>query len=158
MAHDPTLAGSEPLTYLVYTSTPTRTMLPEDLESILMTARANNLSAGITGLLILRDDCFIQFLEGPPHQIDALMESIAVDDRHHRMRVLLSETTTARSFADWRMGFATPKPPRDTGVEGVRDSFLDLTMSEDYAVVRQAAQDFSIWFAVKEAGAIPVHR
>lgn len=151
MAHDLAQAGPEVLTYLVYTSTPTRTMLPEDLESILLTARSHNLGADITGLLILRDDCFIQFLEGPPREIEALMKSIAADDRHHQVRVVLSETTDTRSFADWRMGFATPKPPRDLGVEGVRDSFMDLTLSEDYGVVRQAAQDLSMWFTVKEA-------
>lgn len=87
MAPDLTPVDPSPLTYLVYISAPTRTMRPEDLESILLTARAHNLSADITGLLILRDDCFIQFLEGPPREIDALMESILADDRHHRVRV-----------------------------------------------------------------------
>ncbi|WP_314037669.1 BLUF domain-containing protein [Dietzia sp. CH92] len=141
------------LKYLVYTSTASREMRPEDFESILRTARERNRRVGITGVLLFRDDCFIQFLEGPPAEIDALLDDIAGDDRHERLRVLLTETTTERSFADWRMGFGTPRSTRSTGTDGVRDSFIDLTAGEDEGVVRQAAEDFSIWFKVRERSA-----
>ncbi|MCD2262705.1 BLUF domain-containing protein [Dietzia aurantiaca] len=143
-------SGTGDLKYLVYSSVATRPMSHTDLESILFTARRHNLQAGITGALLYRSNCFIQFLEGPPSEIDSLMESICVDDRHARVRVLVVERAVERSFADWRMGFGAPADTRPTGVEGVRDSFDDLTSSSDDAVVRQAAEDFSIWFKVKE--------
>jgi len=138
------------LKYLVYSSVATRTMTPADLESILFTARSRNLESGITGLLLYRGNSFVQFLEGPPSEIDALMDRITRDDRHSRVHVLLVERVTERSFEDWRMGFGVPKDTRPTGVEGVRDSFTDLTGGADYDVVRQAAEDFSIWFKVKQ--------
>ncbi|PAY21948.1 hypothetical protein CEY15_16040 [Dietzia natronolimnaea] len=138
------------LKYLVYTSTPVRKMTPADLESILFTSRERNRAAGITGVLLFRNNCFIQFLEGPPAEIDRLMTQIAADDRHSRVRVLLTESTSERSFADWKMGFGIPTETRSTGVHGVRDSFNDLTGGGGYDVVRQAAEDFSIWFKVKE--------
>ena len=141
------------LKYLVYTSTPTRAMVPEDFESILLTARQRNRRVGITGILLFRDDCFIQFLEGPPSEVDALLDDIIADERHHRVRVLLTETTVDRSFPDWQMGFGTPKAPRSTGLHGVRDSFNDLAVGADDGVVRQAAEDCSIWFTTMEHSA-----
>lgn len=138
------------LKYLVYSSVATRRMLPGDLESILFTSRSRNLDAGITGLLLHRGNGFVQFLEGPPAEIDALMGRISRDDRHDRVQVLLVERVTRRSFPDWKMGFGIPKETRPTGVEGVRDSFTDLTSGSDYDTVRQAAEDFSIWFKVKQ--------
>lgn len=134
------------LKYLVYTSVATRKMLPDDLESILFTSRRRNLDAGITGLLLYRGNVFIQFLEGPALEVDALMDRISCDDRHSRVRVLVVERVAERSFADWRMGFAIPKDTRPTGIEGLRDSFTDLTGGADYDMVRQAAEDFSVWF------------
>ncbi|GLB65448.1 hypothetical protein NCCP2495_33300 [Dietzia sp. NCCP-2495] len=142
------------LKYLVYSSVATRTMLPADLESILFTARRENLKAGITGLLLYRGTSFVQFLEGPPDEIDALMDRISVDDRHSRLQVLMVERVDQRSFEDWRMGFGIPKHTQPTGIDGVRDSFTDLTRGTDYDLVRQAAQDFSIWFKIKQR-AIP---
>lgn len=138
------------LKYLVYTSAASRKMLPADLESILFTSRKRNMEAGITGALLYRNTTFIQFLEGPPAEIDALMDRIRVDDRHNNVRVLLVEAASERSFADWKMGFGIPQETRATGVDGVRDSFTDLTGGAGYDVVRQAAEDFSIWFKVRE--------
>ncbi|MEB8327650.1 BLUF domain-containing protein [Dietzia kunjamensis] len=134
------------LKYLVYTSVATRTMLPEDLESILFTSRRKNLDAEITGILLYRGSSFVQFLEGPLCEVDSLMDRIARDDRHTGVRVLVVERVTERSFGDWKMGFALPKNTRPTGVDGLRDSFTDLTSGGDYDMVRQAAEDFSIWF------------
>ncbi|MDX2357930.1 BLUF domain-containing protein [Dietzia sp. PP-33] len=145
-----TSPGAPGLKYLVYTSVPVRKMMPGDLESILFTSRERNRAAGITGVLLFRNNCFVQFLEGPPSAIDDLMTRIAADDRHNRVRVLLTESAAERSFADWKMGFGIPKETRSTGVDGVRDSFNDLTGGSNYDVVRRAAEDFSIWFKVKD--------
>ncbi|WP_010540020.1 BLUF domain-containing protein [Dietzia alimentaria] len=138
------------LKYLVYTSEAARKMLPADLESILFTSRKHNMETGITGALLYRNTTFIQFLEGPPAEIDALMDRIRIDDRHNDVRVLLVEAASERSFGDWKMGFGIPKETQATGVDGVRDSFTDLTGGAGYDVVRQAAEDFSIWFKVRE--------
>ena len=141
------------LKYLVYTSTPTRQMVPEDFESILRTARHRNRRVGITGILLFRDDCFIQFLEGPPAEIDALLDDIVADERHHHLRVILTETTVDRSFPDWRMGFGTPGAHEPAGLHGVRDSFNDLAAGADEGVVRRSAEDCSNWFKAKEHSA-----
>lgn len=134
------------LKYLVYTSVATRTMLPEDLESILFSSRRKNLDAEITGILLHRGNSFVQFIEGPPREVDSLMDRIARDDRHTGVRVLVVERAAERSFRDWTMGFAIPKGTRPTGIDEIRDSFTDLTSGGDHGVVRQAAQDFAIWF------------
>lgn len=134
------------LKYLVYTSVATREMSPSDLESILHTARTHNERAGITGALLHRDGGFIQFLEGPPAEIDSLMDSIAADDRHSHVRVVLVERITERSFGDWRMGFGIPEKSR----------FADLTDATSYEDVKRAAEDLSIWFTVNERRQSPV--
>ena len=141
------------LKYLVYTSTPTRQMVPEDFESILRTARHRNRRVGITGILLFRDDCFIQFLEGPPTEVDALLDDIIADERHHHLRVILTETTVDRSFPDWRMGFGTPGAHEPVGLPDERDSFNDLAAGADGGTVRRAAEDCSNWFKAKEHSA-----
>lgn len=138
------------LKYLVYTSVATREMSPGDLESILLTARAHNLEAEITGVLLYRDGSFIQFLEGPPAEIDSLMDSIVTDDRHTNVRVVLVERVSERSFGDWRMGFGIPERIRPAATAADRDSFEELTSPSGYEAVRRSAEDLSVWFRVKE--------
>ena len=92
-------------------------------------------------------------LEGPPAEIDALLDDIIADERHHHLRVILTETTVDRSFPDWRMGFGTPGAHEPAGLPDERDSFNDLAAGADGGTVRRAADDVSTWFKAKEHSA-----
>ena len=138
------------LKYLVYTSQATIEPTDEYLQNILMSSRRNNADTDITGILLFRGSRFIQFLEGSPERIDALMTVLHDDPRHHNIRVLSEESAEHRRFTDWRMGYRKLGAGRPYGGEGIRDSFSDLTQESDYSILRRAATEFSLWFKVKE--------
>lgn len=73
------------------------------LAGILAQARRNNPRDDITGALICRHDIYLQLIEGPAANIDALFEKITVDDRHANVHLLLEEDAPERMFPDWAM-------------------------------------------------------
>ena len=93
------------LFHLGYTSTATRPLPGSELVELLNSARARNAELDLTGLLLHREHCFFQVLEGPEDVVRELYQRIAEDDRHHRVELLFEGPIEAREFSDWRMGF-----------------------------------------------------
>lgn len=138
---------------LVYSSTATVRFTSDDLRSLLIGSRRANAALQVTGMLLYRNERFIQVLEGAPAVLERLFASIAGDPRHHDVRVLLDESIAQRQFAEWTMGFqpftqsAAPLPT------GYRDSFEDLASSDDEGT-RRALRELTLWFTVRTAAAI----
>lgn len=74
------------------------------LDGILEQSRKNNPELGITGLLCVSKDVFIQVLEGGRDEVCDLYNSIARDDRHQNVRLLTYEEISSRRFGHWTMG------------------------------------------------------
>lgn len=74
------------------------------MDSILEQSRRNNPRRGITGLLCLSDDTFIQVLEGGRDAVCELYQCILADHRHTGARMLVYEEITERRFGHWTMG------------------------------------------------------
>ncbi|MBV7258190.1 BLUF domain-containing protein [Erythrobacter crassostreae] len=90
------------LKQLIYASQPfgfDRAMLA----GILLQARRNNPDKDITGALVCRADLYLQLIEGPVKNIDALFEEITADDRHTNVRIVFSGMVEDRLFPDWAM-------------------------------------------------------
>lgn len=90
------------LKQLIYASQPFGFDRPM-LAGILLQARRNNPRSDITGALICRADLYLQLIEGPAENIDALFEQIKQDDRHANVRVVSSSMAANRLFPDWAM-------------------------------------------------------
>lgn len=90
---------------LSYVSTQTREFDTSALTELLEAAREHNYSAGITGLLLHRDDSFFQILEGDKATIQGLFARIAADPRHQRVEIVAEGAIEEREFPDWRMAF-----------------------------------------------------
>ena len=75
----------------------------ETLLELCKTSAAKNVRLGITGLLLLSGEAFLQVLEGPPDAINELYLRIARDERHGRLRLLRYERISKRAFEDWAM-------------------------------------------------------
>lgn len=73
------------------------------LNGLLTTSRRNNKRDDITGALVCRRDIYLQMLEGPDAQLQALYERISRDDRHMNLNLIVSEMVTDRLFGDWDM-------------------------------------------------------
>jgi hypothetical protein len=94
---------------VVYASAALAPLSELELTQLLMRARANNTRRGITGLLLYIDGSFLQVLEGEDHVVEALLERIARDPRHDRVSILLRRPIEQRHYAEWAMGFVSPK-------------------------------------------------
>ena len=102
------MLAPEPLYQIIYHSLATGAGLPpEELAGLLRQARAYNQDHRLTGLLLYAADTreFVQVLEGPRDEINALYERIARDPRHKHAFVLHEGEAAGRMFPDWRMGF-----------------------------------------------------
>ena len=74
------------------------------LDAILRKSRENNTPRGITGLLCIAADVFIQVIEGGRAPVNELIKSIFADDRHRDVHLLVYEEISERRFHDWAMG------------------------------------------------------
>ena len=90
---------------LVYSSIATQAFNTEQLQQLLQKAREYNQSQQITGMLLYRQACFIQVLEGPANHVDNLYARILTDQRHENLLLLYQSAVKQRYFADWAMAF-----------------------------------------------------
>jgi hypothetical protein len=89
---------------LIYTSISTAEVVSNETLSDLETkASANNLKEGITGLLVLAGNVFVQVLEGSARDITRLFGRIIADKRHNRVELVTFEPVQERYFDDWNM-------------------------------------------------------
>lgn len=94
------------------------------LAELFNTARYYNKQHGITGALLLLDDCFVQTLEGDEQVVQALLDRIRVDRRHDSLEVLSTGLVAGRVFPRWamaRVAAADDKPdiPLIAHVDGI---------------------------------------
>jgi hypothetical protein len=94
------------LVRLIYASRAASTVSAETLLPIMKTSRANNLTHGITGVLIFSDGVFLQLLEGGREAVSALYNRISRDERHRDVVLLSYDEIGERRFAGWAMGQA----------------------------------------------------
>lgn len=90
---------------LVYQSTATWFLSPDELLAILERSRANNARLQISGMLLYHGGRFLQLLEGDEAQVRERYEVIAADERHKWVSLVMTGPNGARDFPDWMMGF-----------------------------------------------------
>jgi len=74
------------------------------LSEIVAQSRRNNARAGVTGLLYVANNVFVQAIEGGRPAVSALMGRILRDERHQQIELLSVEEIKERRFANWAMG------------------------------------------------------
>ena len=94
------------------------------LSGILMDARRNNTRDDITGALIVRNDLFLQLLEGPQDKVKACYGRIRRDDRHVEVTPLVRRQAEVRLFAGWAMR-DDPAQSWVWSMEAVRDGAVE---------------------------------
>lgn len=72
---------------------------------IFKTARANNSTLGITGILLFDGLNFTQYIEGDPESLDRLFNKIIQDKRHKNLVVVSSGEQENRLYMNWGMGY-----------------------------------------------------
>ena len=89
---------------MTYASRTSKTLIPEDLQAILMASQRNNARVGITGALCLSNGIFLQQLEGDRTSVSQLYHRILADPRHRDPASLDFSEITSRKFTQWSMG------------------------------------------------------
>jgi hypothetical protein len=118
--------GTLDLCQLIYVSAAKRPQTDAELIGLLNVSRARNKAAGLSGLLLYDQGCFLQVLEGEPARVSAMFAKIARDERHHRISTLSDAHVDTRSFAAWSMGFSNATPDLIRDVPGFSDFFRSL--------------------------------
>ena len=88
----------------LYASRPSPPFDGKVLDRILDQSRANNPRLGVTGLLCVADNLFLQVLEGGRDAVCERFNAIVRDDRHDHLRLLVFEEIGERRFGNWTMG------------------------------------------------------
>ncbi len=89
---------------VVYCSRATVGVDDAEVERIIATARRCNAQHGITGMLVFGSGIFFQWLEGPRHEVTALMGLLRSDRRHDNVVELSAEEDVGeRLFPTWDM-------------------------------------------------------
>lgn len=93
------------LVRLVYTSTIVDGFSSSEIESILESARRNNLKSSVTGLLCFDRNLFLQCLEGSRTAVNKIYHQILNDPRHSNIIMLDYKEIIEREFSEWNMGY-----------------------------------------------------
>lgn len=112
----------------------------ESLRELAKTSSKRNESLGITGLLLLSDETFLQVLEGPSSGVNQLYLSILKDPRHEEVTLMKFDPVSNRLFEDWAMNvidlFDIPNGPREVlrakYIEN--DGFIEVPEDADQAI------------------------
>jgi hypothetical protein len=115
---------------ILYLSTAAVKFTPEMLEDLLQQSRMKNAAHGITGLLLYRDGCFMQLIQGPVEAVRSLYASILRDPRHTEITTLQDERCNRPDFPDWSMGFRDLRSPAVRSLPGFSE-FLDTPLTEE---------------------------
>ena len=92
------------LVHCLYSSRVAQPLTSRLLDSILEQSSKNNPQVGITGLLCLTNDVFVQIIEGGRDEVSTLFLAISRDNRHCDIRLLAFEEIPQRRFGNWTMG------------------------------------------------------
>lgn len=90
---------------LVYISTMRAPLTYPECSAILASSRSNNRVAGVTGLLVVGGNRFLQLLEGPEEAVEERFDVISRDPRHFAVVLLDKRLTDKRQCPDWAMGY-----------------------------------------------------
>ena len=105
---------------LVYTSRAVSPMSRDDLTGLLQQARAHNTAARLSGILLYRNQTFVQLLEGQRNRVEPLYDAIRRDPRHHEVTTVSTHEQLDRQFPDWSMAFDN-LDEQPVGLPGYRD-------------------------------------
>ena len=91
---------------VVYTSRATKEMLPDDIDRLLVSARAHNARLGISGVLLYGSGRFFQYFEGAREGVDDVYGRIRQSASHTDIIELAQMPISHRLFNRWFMGFS----------------------------------------------------
>lgn len=114
-------------------SSQSRIMSKKSIEEFLFQVRDKNKHMAITGILLLIQGKFVQYIEGPAEEIDKVYNSISKDKRHTDMILLDSGDLKERQFKDWSMAYKEVSDKQIKAIVGKENLNLeDIFLNKDH--------------------------
>ena len=76
-----------------------------DFNNLIFTAKSNNAKNNITGILVYKNNNFLQVFEGHIDTVDNIFSKIRMDDRHRNIFKIIDTTIEERIFEEYNFGF-----------------------------------------------------
>jgi hypothetical protein len=121
------------LVRLTYASRASHEVSAELIRKILDSSQRNNPGRGLTGILFFNANVFLQALEGPRDEVNALYNRLADDSRHKDLTVLDYAEISRRCHSNWSMGWAGAKQVN-------RELFLKYSASDRFDPFSMSAE------------------
>jgi hypothetical protein len=140
---------------LIYASAAVRNYTGAALKPLLCAARKANARRGISGMLVYHARSFLQVLEGPDMEVDALFETIRSDPRHTAVRLIVRSTIEEKQFEHWSMGFVDDAK-KGPDVDGFVDFAGGQILSFDQVRAKKVLKRFQggAWRRLADRGGI----
>ena len=135
---------------LSYVSNQAAAMDNAALLKLLDQARRRNAALGITGLLLHRENCFFQVLEGDREEVVGLFEQIASDKRHRRVEIVSEGPIRAREYSDWRMAFIELDGQDFTAMPGFSDLLKATPGAREFLHGLSRSRKLALLFSVMD--------
>ena len=132
------------LVEMIYASKPSGVMNQKIIEDILRVARSRNGTRGLTGLLVLDRNFFLQLIEGDRQHVNQLLCKLVADPRHTSFHMIGFKRIEQRSFPLWGMGFVAANALNKSVLlrHGASSSFNPYAMPE--AGVRELLNEMRV--------------
>lgn len=124
------------LVRLTYASRASHSVSAELIREILDSSQRNNPAKGLTGILCCNADIFLQALEGPRAEVNALYNRLADDSRHKDLTILDYAEISLRRYSSWSMGWAGAK-------QANRELFLKYSASDRFDPFSMSAEQIT---------------
>lgn len=129
------------LKFVSYMSNQAQILTSQDIEDLLFQIREKNKRLAITGILLLIQGKFIQYIEGQASEIDKVYEKIKIDTRHNELVLLDSGEIEKRQFKDWSMAYKKVGDDEIKDILGhsklnLDDLFLKPTLEKTHPVLK----------------------
>ena len=93
------------LVSMTYVSRANQEISAKEIGEILQQAQDNNAANAITGMLVFKDNIFLQTIEGSRARINRLLHSLMADQRHYDLQVLETRELAHREWSKWSMNY-----------------------------------------------------
>jgi hypothetical protein len=124
------------LVRLTYASRASHSVSSQLIRDVLDSSQRNNPGKGLTGILCCNANTFLQALEGPRAEVNALYNRLADDSRHKDLTILDYEQISMRRYSSWSMGWAGAK-------QANRELFLKYSASDQFDPFSMSAEQIS---------------
>lgn len=135
--------------YVSFSNVP---ITPVFIKGLLAKASVNNQRDGITGVLLVNSNMFMQLIEGEKEAVEKKFNTIKSDKRHQEITLLYEHDSPVRFFGEWSMAFSNINQCDANFIKKIMPYFDQKEKIKSPLELIQFLKGFSESFGGKKAG------